>query len=78
MTEGCYFKEIKWGPVPPLHKFPFLVSYGDPAPSNKVSNKKGVKKLGSYKANFLMGVLDGNREERGVRQLVLLSARLCG
>ena len=60
VTEGCYFKEIKWGPVPPLHKFPFLVSYGDPAPSNKVSNKKGVKKLGSYKANFLMGVLDGN------------------
>ena len=60
VTEGCYFKEIKWGPVPPRHKFPFLVSYGDPAPSNKVSNKKGVKKLGSYKANFLMGVLDGN------------------
>ena len=60
VTEGCYFKEIKWGPVPPLHKFPFLVSYGDPAPSNKVPNKKGVKKLGSYKANFLMGVLDGN------------------
>lgn len=58
VTEGSYFKEIKWGPVPPLHKFKFLVSYGDPAPSNKVSNKKGVKKMGSYKANFLMGILD--------------------
>ena len=46
MTEGSYFKEIKWGLVPPLHKFPFLVSYGDPAPSNRVSGKKGVKKLG--------------------------------
>lgn len=60
VTEGSYFREIKWGPVPPLHKFPFLVSYGDPAPSNKVSGKKGVKKLGSYKANFLVGVLEGN------------------
>lgn len=60
VTEGSYFKEMKWGTVPPLHKFTFLVSYGDPAPSNKVSNKKGIKKLGSYKANFLMGVLDGN------------------
>ena len=60
VTEGCYFREIKWGTVPPLHKFTFLVSYGDPAPSNKVTNKKGVKKLGSYKANFLLGVHDGN------------------
>jgi hypothetical protein len=58
VTEGSYFKEIKWGKVPPLHKFPFLVSYGDPAPSNKVTNRKGVKKMGSFKANFLMGVLD--------------------
>jgi hypothetical protein len=60
VTEGSYFRGIKWGAVPPLHKFPFLVSYGDPAPSNKVSNKKRVKKLGSYKANFLMGVIEGN------------------
>lgn len=59
VTEGSYFKEMRWGEVPPLHKFPFLVSYGDPAPSNKVTNKKGVKKLGSFKANFLMGVLGG-------------------
>lgn len=60
VTEGAYFKEMKWGLVPPLHKFPFVVSYGDPAPSNKVANKKGVKKLGSYKANFLVGILDCN------------------
>lgn len=60
VVEGSYFKEIKWGVVPPLNRFQFLVSYGDPAPSNKVSiNKKGVKKMGSYKANFLVGFLDG-------------------
>lgn len=60
VTEGSYFKEIKWGIIPPLKKFPFLISYGDPAPSNKVVNKKGVKKMGSYKANFLLGILDNN------------------
>ncbi|MDR1644214.1 MAG: hypothetical protein LBS05_00090 [Tannerellaceae bacterium] len=58
VTEGTYFKEIRWGKIPPLKHFPFLVSYGDPAPSNKVVNKKGVKKLGSFKANFLVGILD--------------------
>ena len=44
VVEGLYFKEMRWGAIPSLHKFKFLVSYGDPAPSNKVSNKKGVKK----------------------------------
>jgi hypothetical protein len=58
VVEGAYFKEMRWDKVPPLHKFPFLVSYGDPAPSNKVTNKKGVKKMGSFKANFLTGVFD--------------------
>ena len=58
VTEGSYFKEIRWGKTPPLRKFPFLVSYGDPAPSNRTANKKGVKKMGSFKANFLVGVLD--------------------
>lgn len=59
VTEGLYFREIRWGDVPPLNKFPFLVSYGDPAPSNKVSTRKGVKKLGSLKSNVLLGVLGG-------------------
>lgn len=57
VVEGKYFKEIKWGEVPPLSRFPFVVSYGDPAPSNKISTKKNAKN--SFKANFIVGVLDG-------------------
>lgn len=59
MVEGTYFKEITWGAVPPLNKFPFLISYGDPAPSNRTTHRKGVKALGSFKSNVLLGILDG-------------------
>lgn len=53
LTEGDVFKELTWGKVPPLTKFKFLVAYGDPAPSNS-KNKKG-----SFKALFLIGMLEG-------------------
>ena len=59
VVEGTYFKEITWGSVPPLNKFPFLISYGDPAPSNRTTHRKGVKALGSFKSNVLLGILDG-------------------
>jgi hypothetical protein len=59
VTEGAYFKEITWGVLPPLNKFPFLISYGDPAPSNKTAAGRGVRKLGSFKSNVLLGVLGG-------------------
>ena len=59
VVEGSYFKEIKWGAIPPLNKFAFLVSYGDPAPSNKTTHRKGVKKLGSFKSNILLGIHEG-------------------
>jgi len=55
LTEGSVFKEMTWGPCPPLNKFRILVLYGDPAPSNKVS-KKGIK---VNKALFLCGLLEG-------------------
>lgn len=55
VVEGEYFKEIKWGECPPLHKLRYIVSYGDPAPSNK-STKKAK---GSFKANFLVGLYEG-------------------
>ncbi len=42
ISEGTTFKELRWGPVPPLSKFSMLLAYGDPAPSNKTS-KKGLK-----------------------------------
>lgn len=56
VVEGSYFKEIKWGECPPISKLKYIVSYGDPAPSNKTS-KKAAKN--SFKANFLMGLYEG-------------------
>lgn len=52
LSEGDTFKEMYWGKVPPLSKFKYLISYGDPAPSNSEN------KAGSYKANFLVGYLN--------------------
>lgn len=52
ISEGTTFKELRWGPVPHLSKFPILVAYGDPAPSNKTS-KKGLK---PNKTIFLCGL----------------------
>ena len=54
LSEGSVFKEIKWGKVPPLKNFPFLVNYADPSPSNNVKAKAN-----SFKANFLLGILEG-------------------
>lgn len=53
ITEGAVFKEMRWGVVPPLHKFKYLVLYGDPSPSNR-ENKDG-----SYKSVVLVGELEG-------------------
>lgn len=56
VSVGLVFKEMRWDVIPPLDKFPFLIDYADPAPSNTVTKKN---RKASYKANFLMGVLDG-------------------
>ncbi len=53
VSVGDVFTEMHWGKVPPLFLFPFLVCYGDPAPSNTKN------KAGSFKGVFLLGVLDG-------------------
>lgn len=53
VTEGDTFKEITWGVIPPLQKFPFLIDYSDPAPSNNTKTKAN-----SFKSNFLVGILD--------------------
>jgi hypothetical protein len=52
VTVGDVFKEIRWGKVPPLHRFPCLIAYGDPASSNK---EKGNN---SFKALPLVGFLN--------------------
>lgn len=56
VTEGSIFKEMRWGTIPDLRKFRFLIAYGDPAPSNTVKKKS---KKASYKAVFLMGIYEG-------------------
>ena len=56
VIEGHYFEEIRWGECPPLGKLKYVVSYGDPAPSNKTS-KKAAKN--SFKSNILMGLYEG-------------------
>ncbi|DBA55213.1 hypothetical protein JFY65_03245 [Porphyromonas gingivalis] len=53
LSEGEVFTEMHWGKCPPLQKLQYLVSYGDPAPSNSKN------KATSFKANFLVGFLDG-------------------
>lgn len=53
LSEGDVFKELRWGKVPPLNKFRFLVYYGDPSPSNSKN------KAGSLKAGSLIGFFDG-------------------
>ena len=54
VTEGTIFKEVRWGEIPKLERFKFLVAYGDPAPSNK-ENKDNC-----YKFVGLLGELEGN------------------
>jgi len=55
-TVGRIFKNIQWGDVPPLHRFPFLVAYADPATSNK-DKDKGMGK-NSFKSLVLVGCLE--------------------
>ncbi|MDL2254972.1 hypothetical protein LJC38_00120 [Parabacteroides sp. OttesenSCG-928-K15] len=54
VQEGAIFTEMKWGKVPPLEKFPFLIAYADPSPSNNTKAKAN-----SYKGLFLMGIING-------------------
>lgn len=56
-TEGKVFRDITWGKVPPLHKFPFLVVYADPATSNK-DRGTGRTANNSSKAVFVVGKLE--------------------
>lgn len=56
VVEGSYFTEMHWGECPPLHKLKQVVSYGDPAPSNKTSRKAAKN---SFKSNVLVGLHEG-------------------
>ena len=53
VADGKIFKNLPFGKVPPLHKFRFLVAYGDPAYSDS------RKKASSTKSLWLIGKLKG-------------------
>lgn len=53
VTEGKTFPEMRYGAVPQLRRFKFLICYGDPAPSNSTNGK------GSYKSLWLIGMANG-------------------
>lgn len=52
ISEGTVFKDIKWGKVPPLARFKFVVAYCDASYSNSRKN--------DFKALPLVGELDGD------------------
>ncbi|MGJ7025045.1 hypothetical protein [Petrimonas sulfuriphila] len=44
VSEGKIFKNLKFGKIPPLKKFKYVVIYGDPAPGeNKTAKKSSTK-----------------------------------
>ncbi len=53
LSEGDVFKEMNWGKVPKLRTFPFLIAYGDPAPSDSKSKNR------SFKSVWLIGYKEG-------------------
>lgn len=52
ITEGTVFTDIKWGKVPPLNRFTYLVAYCDASYKNSRKN--------DFKALPLVGELNGN------------------
>jgi len=54
ISEGDIFKDETWGEIPPIHKFKFLIAYGDPSPSNNTTDRKN-----STKALWLIGAMEG-------------------
>ena len=57
IVEGKIFPPEKYGKIPALSKFRFLVIYGDPTQSEQKGKAKNKK--GSRKAVWLVGELDG-------------------
>lgn len=58
MTQGKTFKEITWGTPPPLKSLLYVVSYADPATSNKDKPTLKSRAQNSCKAVILVGVLN--------------------
>ena len=56
ISEGKVFQTQLFGKVPPLSRFPYLVIYGDPSPSQRRNSSADAN--GSFKAVWLMGMLN--------------------
>ena len=55
ISEGTIFKNLPFGKIPSLKKFPFLIVYGDPAYSNsrkKATSTKAVGLVGKFKGVY--------------------------
>lgn len=55
IIEGTVFSDLRWGKVPPLSRFKFVMTYGDPAPSNQDTKNNCMKSailVGEYKGKF--------------------------
>ncbi len=59
VREGQTFKEITWGKCPPLKQLPFIISYADPATSNKSKPTGSSKAQNSCKVVALVGYHKG-------------------
>ncbi|MDE3185268.1 MAG: hypothetical protein KGM16_17790 [Bacteroidota bacterium] len=55
LSAGKTFKEITWGKCPPIKQLPFIVSYSDPATSNKDKPNAKSKAFNSCKVVVLLG-----------------------
>lgn len=55
VTDGKTFKEMKWGKCPSLKKLAFVVSYADPATSNKDRSSSRRNSQASFKSVILIG-----------------------
>lgn len=58
MSQGKTFKEMKWGKCPKMSLLPFVLSYADPATSNKDKPTVRSKAKNSCKVIVLMGFKD--------------------
>lgn len=54
IEQGTVFKEISWGACPPMRTVPFMISYGDPSPSNRDRPSQRSKAQNSCKAVVLV------------------------
>lgn len=58
MSQGKTFKEMKWGKCPPIKMLPYVLSYADPATSNKDKPTIRSKAKNSCKVTVLLGFHD--------------------